>query len=428
MHTDILIIGAGAAGLYAAMELSKKEKKVILLEARDRAGGRIHTLNDPSFELPVESGAEFVHGELELTTQLLRKAGIQHYPVTGDLWRAKGGELEKQEDFIEDQDKLIETLKSLEEDMTVKDFLDTYFSGEKYLDLRKSLTSFVEGYDAADASKASCFALLQEMLGEEGQNARVKGGYSKLVDFMVKECLDAGCVIELSSIVSSINWRKGEVTVTTENRRIFTASKAIITLPVSILQLQRGQEDHVDIDPLPAATREAIHAIGNTGVIKVILQFRQPFWKKHARTKNGKPGEISFVFGDTPIPTWWTQLPEDNGMITGWLAGTASLMMKDLKDEDILKEALRSLSEIFLMSIAGIESQLVAHHIRNWIKEPFTRGAYAYEKVTSKHARRVLNIPLEDTLYFAGEAIYEGPQRGTVEGALLSVKEIISGY
>src|SRR5688500_14739440 len=97
--TDIIIIGAGATGLMAALELCRAGKKVMILEARDRAGGRIHTENDPAFDLPVELGAEFVHGDLELTIKLLREAGIEFYPARGKLWRSQHGRLEQQKDF-----------------------------------------------------------------------------------------------------------------------------------------------------------------------------------------------------------------------------------------------------------------------------------------------------------------------------------------
>ena len=163
--TDILVIGAGATGLMAAKELCEAGRKVIILEARDRTGGRIYTLKDPAFDLPVELGAEFVHGDLELTLKLLRKAGIEYYPVRGRLWRADSGHLEKQEDFIENEKELLKKLKSLEQDMSVREFLDTHFPGERYTELRQSLTSFVQGYDAADTKNASSFSLLEELLG-----------------------------------------------------------------------------------------------------------------------------------------------------------------------------------------------------------------------------------------------------------------------
>ena len=81
---EILIIGAGAAGLMAAYTLSKAGKKVVLLEARDRIGGRIHTLdNDFPFK-HAELGAEFVHGNLPVTMQLMHESGLEYI---SDGWR-----------------------------------------------------------------------------------------------------------------------------------------------------------------------------------------------------------------------------------------------------------------------------------------------------------------------------------------------------
>lgn len=418
--TDFLVIGAGVAGLYSAKLLSEAGKRVIVLEARDRMGGRINTITDPKFELPVECGAEFVHGELDATYKLLKEAGLQHYAIDGELWRAQHGKLEKQEDFIEDQEELLTKLKALEHDMSVHDFLQQYFTGEKYTDLRKSLTSFVEGYDAADSTRASCFALLQELLGEEGEQSRVKGGYTQLVDYLAAECRKSGCEIHLSTVVSSVEWSPGKATITTTGGRSFSAPKVLITVPIGVLQSASGQEGHIAIKPLPPVIHECIHALGNTGVIKVILQFKEPFWKESSREQTGKTREISFVFSEAVVPTWWTQLPEDNGMITGWLAGRASLELKHEPDEAILDKALASLAEIFSTTNQELQSKLVAWHVCNWITDPFTRGAYAYETVDSQHAKRILNAPIANTIYFAGEAYHEGPERGTVEAALLS--------
>ena len=422
--TDILIIGAGAAGLYAAKLLSGKGHNITILEARDRAGGRIRTINDPKFNLPVEGGAEFVHGSLQLTIKLLKEAGLKYHAIKGGIWRSKDGRLEEQQDFIEDQEELLAKLKALEEDMSVHDFLQKFFGDAKHEELRSSLTKFVEGYDAADATRASCFALLQEMLGEEGEQLRVNGGYTQLVDHLYSECTKAGCSIYLSTVVSSVAWSPGQVIVTTNGNRTFTASKIIITAPIGVLQLPPGEEGHIAIKPLPPVIHECIHALGNTGVIKIILQFKDAFWKAVSQQQTGKKQDISFIFSDAVVPTWWTQLPNDNAMITGWLAGTASLRYQHKTDEEMLEIGLASLAEVFATDVSLIKSKLVASHVMNWTSEPFTRGAYSYEEVGSKNAKRILNTPLSSTIYFAGEALHEGPSRGTVEGALLSAERI----
>lgn len=425
---DILIIGAGASGLIAARELSRKGQRVAILEARNRAGGRIHTVKDEAFALPVETGAEFVHGDLEYTLQLLREAGIEYTEIAGGLLRSQNGQLFEQNDFIEHEEELMKQLKALEQDMSVNAFLDTYFPGDKYEMLRKSLTSFVEGYDAADADYASSFALLQELQGEDNSTQyRITGGYKKLIDCLMDDCAQAGCQIHLSTVVSSIKWRSGEVTATTTDNRSFTASKVIITIPVAVLQAAPGEEGHITISPLPENVYDAIHALGCTGVIKHILQFSEPFWNKAIVMDTGKPAEeVGFIFGDTTVPTWWTQFPVKNNMLTGWLAGPPSLALIDATEQELLAEALQSLSAIFHLDVSQLRQMLTAYRIINWTTDPFTRGAYVYERVDSKNAKRILNTPLENTVYFAGEGIYEGEQRGNVEGALLSGREVAS--
>jgi len=403
---DVLIIGAGAAGLYAATLLGRQGKKVTILEARDRTGGRIHTLHDPAFQLPVEAGAEFVHGDLQLTMKLLKEAGIERYETDGELYRSNNGQLEKQDDFVEDEKDLLKKLKSLEEDMSVKAFLQKYFSDAEHEDLRKSLTSFVEGYDAADADQASCFALLQELLGESNRQYRVKGGYGQLVTWLENECRKSGCNIHLSTIVTDVTWRAGEVVI----NKTFTAPKAIITVPSSILQ--SGQ---ININPMPPAVQESIQSLGNTGVVKFILQFKEAFWKKN----------MGFVFSDEVVPTWWTQLPEENAMITGWMAGPVSVEHKDENDEALLNKAIASLANIFSLDVKLVHSKLISAHVMNWTSDLFTLGAYAYEKVGAQYAKRILNTPLANTLFFAGEAYHEGPERGTVEAALLSAERAV---
>jgi len=94
-NPDILIVGAGAAGLMAAFTLSKAGKKVIVLEARDRIGGRIHTLHDDLFFKHAELGAEFVHGNLPITMQLLHEAGIAYISGEGEMWQHRDGKLAK---------------------------------------------------------------------------------------------------------------------------------------------------------------------------------------------------------------------------------------------------------------------------------------------------------------------------------------------
>ena len=116
---NILIIGAGAAGLMAAKELAKAGAKVTIIEARDRSGGRIHTLQPESFESPIEAGAEFIHGDGQNTISLLKEANIPYYKTEGSMWQYRNGKLTEAENFVEDWRLLMQNLKEVKEDISL---------------------------------------------------------------------------------------------------------------------------------------------------------------------------------------------------------------------------------------------------------------------------------------------------------------------
>src|SRR5436190_18910576 len=96
---DVIVIGAGAAGLTAAADLSRAGVRVMILEARDRIGGRIHTLRDPSFPMPVELGAEYIHGDSSEAFRLARASRHQLCDLGGEHFHYIGGRLVKLQNF-----------------------------------------------------------------------------------------------------------------------------------------------------------------------------------------------------------------------------------------------------------------------------------------------------------------------------------------
>jgi monoamine oxidase len=421
---DVIVIGAGAAGLMCARELTKAGINVKILEARNGAGGRIQTITDNRFPLPVEAGAEFVHGNLPVTKQLLDEAKLHYYKMEGDLWRSEKGEFIEQEDFIEDIDSVIKQLKKLQTDISVADFLNTYFKEQKYEKVQKTLRNYVEGYDAADTTRASAFALLRELSGEDNDQYRVKGGYQKLVDHLVSECKDEGCDFYLNTIVKEIRWQKNLVEVLDQNANHHIARKIVITVPLGVLQSSADSIGHITFSPAINKVQSAIDSLGYGAVIKIVLHFDEPIWSDVKGVRQNKRSAPAFVFSDASIPTWWTQLPEKNGMITGWLAGPKAIAFLNEPDDEILRIALESLSQIFNIPLVTLMSRLISSHVHNWSKDDFSRGAYSYETVDSKNAKRIICEGVEDTLFFAGEAYHEGSESGTVEAALASGEKI----
>src|SRR5712671_3062373 len=135
----IVVVGAGAAGLMAARELARAGKRVTVLEARDRCGGRIHPLPAAEFGYPAEGGAEFVHGEAPVTHGLLREAGLSLLPIHGTQRTVEDGKFLREDTQDPHEAELHKALQELKDDLTVAEFLRRYFVGPKYDRLRRSI-------------------------------------------------------------------------------------------------------------------------------------------------------------------------------------------------------------------------------------------------------------------------------------------------
>jgi monoamine oxidase len=426
-NADIIIIGAGATGLMAAHTLAKAGKTVILLEARDRCGGRIHTINDGRFFKNTELGAEFVHGELPVTLKLLKEAGIATHPASGEMVHYKNGRFDNDGGRSEGWPVLMEKLKKIDRDITINEFLEKEFPGSEFNNLKTSVRQFVAGYDSADPDDASTFALRNEWMNEDDDaQYRVVGGYGKMIDYLEDEIKVAGGSVFLNLIVKEIQWRCGYVKAITSNGTTYEAGQLLIALPLGVLQADKDQLSTIKFKPPIPEKMDAISKMGFGAIIKILFEFDEPFWlDQQTEALAGKSLEnMSFLLSDEEIPTWWTQHPEPSPVITGWLGGPAAALKKGVRDEEICRQALYSLCHIFKRDFAELQSKLLAWRIMNWTNDPFTLGSYAYDTVNASVSRSKLDQPVDNTLFFAGEYLYEGPAMGTVEAALTSGAQV----
>jgi monoamine oxidase len=423
--SDVLIIGAGSAGLMAAYKLSQRDKKVTVLEARNRTGGRIHTINNVDFFKHAELGAEFVHGNLPVTLGLLKEANIPVEIAGGRMARFANGNFVESDTFIEGWDQLIGKLDELKDNKSIGEFLDEEFGGDQYKNLRESVTRYVAGYDTADIYKASALALREEWTNEDDDaQQRVHEGYCSMIKYMADECKKSGNHIYLNSVAKRVDWSKGAITVLTADGETYQAKQLIIAMPLGVLQADADEKGAIKFEPPIPAHLDAINKLGFGAIIKFLLEFDESFWLTDAvKSKTGQDMKgVTFLISDQEVPTWWTQL--HSHLLTGWLGGPVAEKKKNDTADELLQQALQSLSNIFKLNPDDLKNKLVAWNIANWTVDPFTLGSYAYDTLEAPAARDVLMQPVENTIFFAGEYLYEGPAMGTVEAALTSGVEV----
>jgi monoamine oxidase len=397
-----------------ARELACAGKRVTILEARARCGGRIDPLPAEEFGYPAEGGAEFVHGAAPLTRAVMREAGLSLLPRGGTRWSTRTGALLPDESSLPHAGRFYRALQEVKADLPIAEFLETHFADRPYDELRRSIIRTVEGYDAADPRRASTLALRDEwMARDEGEHGRIAKGYGALVQYLLSECRRHGATIHFGAAVTAIDEAGGRIALRCDGGVTFEADAAILTVPPPLLP---------EI-ALPPAARERVAATADIGfgnVVKILFRFATKWWAGHS----GRDlADLSFLLSDATVPTWWTQYPDGYPVLTGWFAGPKADRVSSLTEAELIDLGLASLAEIFDLPPDRIRRDLVASRAINWGNDPFARGAYSYATPRTREAQLLLKKPNGDAIFFSGEALYAGPDMGTVEAALASGQE-----
>ncbi len=412
---DVIIIGGGAAGLMAAKLLSADGGKILLLEAKNRLGGRIYRVEDFSF--PAEGGAEFIHGKLKTTFDLIKEASLKKEKIKGQFCRHEKGKWNASNDIVPHWDLLLRKLKSCEKDISIDLFLSEYFHAKKYETLRKQFRRYIEGYDAADPKNTSVIAIRKEMEAEDEDQFRPSPDYYALINFLKETFLKNNGIIKTGEPVVKITQGVNIEVRTTVGR--YLCKKLIIAVPVGVLQSRKSEKSYINFPPILKNYISAAKKIGNGGVIKFLLEFDEAFWLEKRFLNEKKIPAPSYIFADTIIPTWWTQYPSKKPLLTGWIAGPSSYKMKNYSEKKLRKLSIQSLSNIFSMSLTELEIRLKKMIIINWNREPYFLGGYSYPTPATDSAQKFIRKPFENAIYFTGEYIAENSS-STVDAALQS--------
>jgi monoamine oxidase len=412
---DIIIVGAGMAGLAAARVLAQAGSRVVVLEARDRVGGRIHTI--PAGEETLELGAEFIHGLPEDLWRVVREAGLDTEELEGKHVCWSDGRFEDCREQWEDALDVLEDLKRWQGvDCSFSEYIDRLQIPESQ---RQRLTSYIEGFNAADAQRIGVASLARQQAAEdaiEGDRIfRIRGGYSQIPEFIADRVRLAGGEIAFNTQVQSIQWRRGQVELTTSTggeKRQFTAGAALITVPLGVLQ-----QGSIAFSPEPEGILAAAQLAAMGKVRRISLLFTRRFWADSGVSPHMEDLSFLHAMNETPA-TWWSRFPSRSGCLTGWVGGPKSNTMAAMTGAEIQGKSLDVLARIFRLPADSLDRLLIQCASHEWRSDPWSLGAYSYLPADASAAPERMSPPVESTLYFAGEHTDTTGHWGTVHAAL----------
>jgi len=433
-HADVIVIGAGASGLAASSELAAEGLSVIVLEARDRVGGRIYTLKDIGQQFPIELGAEFIHGRPPEIMDALRQSRIPVSEVDGDNWCFQDGRLSSC-DFFSEVDEILQRMNDHGPDESFASFLRRCCR-DAPAEVKKHTLSYVAGFNAADPAQVSVHWLVRQMQAEEkieGDRAfRARGGYQALLEILQQRAANAAVRLRTKTVVHRVIWRQGNVSVDAvcgEQAISFHASRVLATVPLAVLQAQPGERGAIEFSPaLPKEKLDSLAGMEMGKVLRVVLHFRERFWDRLHPKGNPKKNldRMSFLFSqDKWFPTWWTAAPKQFPIITGW-APWLSAERLDSGRVPVVNRALQTLARLLGVRETEVERSLEIAYFHDWQIDPFSRGAYSYVKAGAADSPKILSRPVKDTLFFAGEAADVTGNNGTVHGAIASARRAVA--
>ena len=428
-HFDVVVIGAGAAGLAAAHALGKADRRVLVLESRERIGGRVHTVHDPQWPMPLELGAEFIHGDAPATRRIARAAGLavielpeRHALVHGGRWRPIGDQWSR---FA----SLCQKIPVHGPDRPFGAFLASRRGLSPQL--RFLARMLVEGYHAAPLDDVSARSLVADASDAEprhNRQYRLPGGYDGILSWLRSGLDPARVTLRLSTPVRGVKWSRGGVAVQCRPRaasglHLFHAKAAVVTLPVGVLRAHPDAPGALRFDPPLHAKTRILDLFGEASVQRVVLRFREAFWTEanFVAARAGRNGADPAFLHDAnaAFPTWWTSAPVQAPVLTGWAGGPAAQRLEGLSQTSILERALDALGRVLSVRRPALDDALDGTASHDWHSDPWTRGAYTYLKVGGSDAPARLARPLSGTLFFAGEST-SSDETGTVSGALAS--------
>ncbi len=399
----VLIIGAGAAGLYAGYILKSKGIDFQILEAAPNYGGRIGKLTGFA-NFPIDTGAQWMHGKNSIVSDLVKASDT---PITLDN---SGEKYWFNNQIVSSLPRDINAI--FLDDYTATDVSFAEFAVQKgFGNEYKNIVEAIAGDSGAAASHISAYWKIKE---EENWSSgdddfKFQETYFDLIEKQI--AIHVQDQIQLNTAVKQIDYSGPIIQVTDSNNNVYTADKVIVTVPITILK----SGDIEFVPALPTEKTTAFSKIGMDAGMKVFLKFSSKFFDE-----NILGGAICAAYADDSIGK-----AQDDNVLLAFVMGQQAEYLTSLGSNSAITNAL--LQELDTMYNGQATASFVASHVQNWTTHPFVRGAYSYSTIGMGDARKVASETVAKKIYFAGEAMNINGHHQTVHGAIeTGYREVIN--
>jgi monoamine oxidase len=390
----IIIIGAGAAGLYAGFILKSKGIDFKILEASNRSGGRLGKKNDFA-DYPIDLGAQWLHGRHSILGDLVKSTKTEITKDNSELMYWFNNQITSE--TPKKVAKIVSSDSSLS-DVSFLEYAEQQGLGNEY----KYLVEQIAGDSGADSSDISIKwnAIEEEEWNSGNNDFKFKESFFDLIDKNITEKIKDS--ILLNTPITKIKYSEDSIIVSDKNGKSHEGDKVIITVPITILQ-----DNDIEFEPvLPQSKIDAFNKIGMGAGMKVFLKFNSKFYDE-----NIVGGKVCAAYADEIIG----KKGKDN-VLLAFVMGVQAELLTSLGSDLEITNAL--LAELDTMYNGQATSSFIKSHVENFTTNPFIKGAYSYSKVGIGDSRRIAAQPINNKLFFAGEAMNLNGHHQTVHGAI----------
>ncbi|NLR89912.1 flavin monoamine oxidase family protein [Flammeovirga agarivorans] len=409
---NIAIIGGGISGLYTASILKELNYNITVYEASDRLGGRIYTHSRIKKKF-VELGAAEIHGMKSVNYEMLDHLEHKIEPIVGNeyVWfENKLHDVEKKEDFPESVNGLFAYFGNISNETYEGSVMASLKEKSLYSSKLRYIVDGITSEYSASAEK-----LYAKSLGEEEwrwssgfRNFFSYGRYSDAIDFF-KDKLENE--IQLNTSIVDINYADDGVTLLTRGGESHHFDKVIVSTSLGVLKKEKINFT----PPMPDEKRIAIQKLGFGKGRKLFIEFDKPFWEE----------DTTEILGGKKCPIYLIR-PAQPNCICAYIMADAAKEFNQLSDEDVAEILINELDEMF--PDLNVQALYSNHYGKDWTSDPYFHGTYSYSRKDSIIHRETLKQPIEDKVFFIGEACNTSGHSATVHGAMETGEEVVRKY